>query len=153
MIVERETFTTDQLLTKLAHQPLLSFAVWKKALSRGTQWNWMFGKARHDSWFFCPGCILCINMNQRLHLFFHYLRQGTTFLVDSYFVSEGHQKRRCFLSKRCLNSIFLQILKLNSLALLINKFSILSDAFNDLHFIGNKLKRWYVFLFNFFKFW
>ena len=69
MILERETITEELLLTKLTHQPLLSLAVWKRALSCKIQWNWMFEKARHDCWFFCPGCIHNVNMNQLIFCF------------------------------------------------------------------------------------
>ena len=34
-----------------------------------------------------------------LFLFFYYLRQGTAFLEDGYFVLHGHQKRRSFICK------------------------------------------------------
>ena len=84
----------------------LSFAEWKKALSREVQLNWMFGKARHDCWFFCPGWIHYSNMNHGLYLLFHYLRNGTDYLKDYYLASDGHKKRLCFLSKYWLNSIF-----------------------------------------------
>ena len=52
------TITAEPLLTKLAHRPLLSFAVWKTPLSREIQWNWVFQKAKHD-------CRFYVNMNQR----------------------------------------------------------------------------------------
>lgn len=85
------TITAEPLLTKLAHRPLLSFAVWKTPLSREIQWNWVFGKAKHDCWFY-------VNMNQSLFLLFHYLLQGTASLEDCYLLSDGHRKRRCFKS-------------------------------------------------------
>ena len=117
--------------------------------------NWHISHATslcRDCWFFCPGCIHYVNMNQSLYLLFNYLCQGTASLEDCYFVSVGHNKHWCFLSKRWLNSIFLRISKLNSLALLINNFIMLKDVFNDLHLVRNKLKRWYVFLFKFSNF-
>ena len=83
------------------------------------------------------------------YVLFHYLCQGTASLEDCYFVLEGHRKRRCFLSTRWLNSIFLWISKLNSLALLINNFNMPQNVFTDRHLIGKKLKQWYVFLFKF----
>ena len=39
MILERETITAELLLTKLAHQSLLSFGVRKTVLSRKIHWN------------------------------------------------------------------------------------------------------------------
>ena len=100
VILEREIITVELLVTKSAHQPLLS-SLYE---SREIQWNWMLGKARHDCWFFYHGCIHYGNMNQGLYLLFHYLRQGTTSLEDCYFVSDKYKKSRYFLSKRCLNS-------------------------------------------------
>ena len=132
MILEREATTAELLLKKLAQQPLLFFAVWKTALRREIQWNWMFWKARHACWFFCLGCIHYGNMNQVLYLLFHYVRQGTASLEDCYFVSHVRKKHRCILSKCWLNSTFLHISKLNSVTLLINSFSMFYDVFNDL---------------------
>ena len=88
----------------------------------------------------------------RDYIFLHYLHLGTKPLKACYFVSDGCKKSRCFLRKPWLNSIFLQILKLNSLALLINDL-MLYDVFNDLHLILNKLKWWFVFLLCFFSIW
>ena len=79
-------------------------------------------------------------MNQSLYLLLDYLRQGTASLEDCYFVSGGHKKRRCFLSSYWLNSIFSQISKLNSLALLVSQFDLLYDVFNDLHLMRKKTK-------------
>ena len=109
----------------------------------------MFGKARHDCWFCCPGCIHYININRGLYLLFHYLRQGMAFLDDCYFVPGRHKKRRCFLGKRWLNSTILRISKLKSLALLIYNFNMLRNVFNDLNLIRNRLERWYVFYLHF----
>ena len=121
MILERETTTAELMLTNLAHQPLLSFTLWKTAWSPEIQWSWMFRKACHDCWFFCLVCIHFVSMNQSLYLFFQYLCQGAASLECYYFVLEGHKKRRCFLSKRRRNGIYLRVSILNSLALLINK--------------------------------
>ena len=133
MIVEWETIIAELLLIRLAHQLHLSFAVWKKALIE---------KAWHNCWFFCPGGMHYVNMNQSLYLLFRYLCWDTASLEDCYFVLDGHKNRRCFLIKRWLNSMFLRISKLNSLALQINNF-------NMFRMCLIKLKRWYVFLFKF----
>ena len=85
----------------------------------------------------------------RDYIFLHYLHLGTKPLNACYFVSDGCKKSPCILRKPWLNSIFLQILKLNSFALLINDL-MLYDVFNDLHLILNELKRWFVFFALFF---
>ena len=123
--IYNQKITADLLLTKLVHQPLLSFSVWKKILSREIRWDWMFGKPRNDRCLFCPSCIHFVTMYQGLYLLFHYLRQGGTSLEYSCFVWDGRKKRRCFLSKRWINCIFLRISKLNTLALPINNFILL----------------------------
>ena len=110
MTLEREINTAELLLIKLAHQPLFCFAVWKTSLNREIQWYLISGKTGHDCWFFCPGCTHYVNMNQGLYLLFHYLRQGAASLIAISWL-DGHKKRRCFLSQRRINSVFLGISK------------------------------------------
>ena len=134
-----EKITVELFLTKLQHQPLLSFAISRRhwvVKPNGTEcWkNWI--------WLFYPGNICYINMNQSLFLLFHYLR--TVFLEDCYFVLDRRKKLW-----RRVNSIFLWKSKLNSFALVISNLYMLQDEFHDIHLIQNKLKQWYVFFFKF----
>ena len=66
--------------------------------------NWHISHATslcRDCWFFCPGCIHYVNMNQGLYLLFNYLCQGTASLEDCYFVSVGHNKPLVFSTSLC----------------------------------------------------
>ena len=108
-------------------------------------WNSMkMNVWKSSTWrsFFCPGCIHYINMNQGLYLILiTYARARPLWKIAISYRTDTSNIRLCFLSKRWLNSIFLQISKLNSLVLLKNNFDMLYDVFNDLHLIQNKLKR------------
>ena len=121
---ERETITTESLLRKFAHQPLLSFAVWKTSLSCEINGIECLEKLDMTVDFSVQVTFITL-MNQGLFLLFHFWRQGTASLEDCYFMSDEHKKRHCFINKHWLISTFLWKSKLNSLALVINNFSML----------------------------
>ena len=60
VILERQTITAELLHIKLANRLLLFFVVWNDGIKPWNSMNWMFGKSRHDFWFFCPHLTLLI---------------------------------------------------------------------------------------------
>ena len=140
----------EPLLKKLARQPLVLCPT-KEGIMLRKVMKLIVRKTRDDCWFFSPGWIChskrhCKRHNcQELIFAFPLLTSGCRLWKITILFWTG-KKCQCFLIKRWLNSIFLGLSKLKSLALLIDNFSMLQDN-NDLHLIGSKLKLWYIFLF------
>ena len=124
MILERETITAELLLTKLANQPIIFFAVWKTALKswqisqlssslyERRHWVVKFNRIEYSENF-----DITVHTWIRAYICFSITLVKVRHLWKiCYFVSHRYKKHCCFLSKCWLNRIFLRILKLNSLA-------------------------------------